>query len=318
MSKNQEWKAEVFYNFKDRPEDICRSLARDLGVAWATLWDFKQSIINGGVTEENFLSKPKILLLDIETAPLLVHNWSLWQNYTSLNQIVDDWFMLSWAAKWIDEEEVFFDSLISHKKAFKEDPQNDIIIVKSLYSMIDEADIIIGHNLKKFDDKKAKARFLKHGFIMPTAYRKIDTLDIVKREFAITSNKLDFLATYLGLSNKVAHEGHTLWVKCMKGDLEAWKVMKEYNIHDVVLLEEVYKLIRGWSTNHPNLASYYNDFVERCTNCASTNLINLEEKAFTNLGSYETIRCGDCGKISKKRGNLFSEEKRSTLLGNIT
>ena len=37
---------------------------------------------------------------------------------------------------------------------------------------------------------------------------------IAKAAFALTSNKLDFLATHLGFENKVHHEGHRLWTKC--------------------------------------------------------------------------------------------------------
>ena len=318
MKMNQEWKAEVFQDYKLNPQGIGRETARQHGVAWSTMFDFKQAIVNGIVTEENFLTKPKILLFDIETAPLLVHNWSLWQSYTNLNQVMEDWFMLSWAAKWLDEDEVKSDNIFAHRERFKEDPQDDLVIVESLYKLIDEADIIVGHNVRKFDDKKSRARFLKHGMQMPSPYRKVDTLEIAKREFALASNKLDWLATYLGYENKVQHEGHELWVKCMKGDKEAWKTMMEYNEYDTVLLEKVYRHIRGWSTNHPNVATYYNDFVARCTNCGSTDLEVTGDDVHSNLGKYAAVRCGECGKVSKQRTNLLNKRKRDTLLGNFT
>jgi hypothetical protein len=317
LKKNQGWKEEVFFDHIDNPEAIGRATAVQHGVAWATVWDFKQKMIKGEVNTKTFLTKPKILMFDIETAPLLVHNWSLWQNYTSLNQVMGDWFMLSWAAKWYGEDEVFSDSLVEHRREFKADPQNDKVIIQSLYKLIDEADVIIGHNVKKFDDKKSKARFLKHGLTMPSSYRKIDTLDIAKREFALASNKLDWLATYLGHPNKVAHEGHSLWVKCMDGDADAWAVMMEYNIHDVVLLEDVYNSIRGWSSNHINLAVYYNDFIPRCPVCGGTDLTETGALSATNQGRFADVKCGDCGKVSKLKTNLMGKRKRDTLLGNI-
>ena len=43
------------------------------------------------------------------------------------------------------------------------------------------------------------------------------------------SNKLDYVSKYLGIGEKVRHEGHELWVKCMEKDNAAWKRMKEYN-----------------------------------------------------------------------------------------
>ena len=312
------WKAEVLNEYSKNPEKIGREAARKYGVSWSSLWDFKQKILSGEVVYDEVVSKPKILLFDIETAPLLVHNWSLWQNFTSLNQIQNDWFMLSWAAKWLDEDEIYRDNLPNHPKTFAENPSDDLAIVQSLYDMINEADFVIGHNLKKFDNKKSKARFLKHGFVMPEPYRMIDTLDIAKREFALTSNKLDWLATYLGFENKVAHEGHGLWVKCMAGDEEAWNTMIEYNDHDVTLLEDVYKEIRGWSTNHPNLAVYYNDARLRCGVCGSDDMEPIKKTVKTNLSEFKAYRCGCCGKVGRDGTNLLSKTKRSSLIRNIT
>lgn len=321
MNTNLQWKEELVFDIDD-PSTIGRDHARDLGVPWSTVWDFKQKLVTGAVTPESFLTKPKILLFDIETAPLVVHNWSLFQNFTSLNQIQEDWFMLSWAAKWFGEDEVFTDSLPEHPEDFTgncaaDGDSIDIGVVRNLYKLIDEADIIIGHNVKRFDNKKSKARFLKHGLTQPSPYRQIDTLDIAKREFALASNKLDWLATYLGHPNKVHHEGHELWTKCMANDPEAWSIMMEYNEYDTVLLEEVYKDIRGWSSNHVNLAVYYNDFAIRCTNCGSDDIQDTDKVSTTNLGRYAVTRCGNCGNHSKTRTNLLDKRKRRSLQGNI-
>jgi len=289
-------------------------LANELGVPQSTLWDFKQKLIQ----EQQEKYKPKIFNFDIETAPLLIHNWSLWQNFTNLNQIMEDWFMLSWAGKWLGEDEIFYHDLIQDKEAFNIMPTDDETIVRALWDKFNEADIIIGHNVKRFDNKKTKARFLKYGLTMPDPYKIIDTLEIAKREFALASNKLDWLATFLGLENKIAHEGHGLWVKCMAGDPEAWAVMKEYNIWDVGLLEEIYMKIRGWSGNHMNLAVFYPGEDVRCPVCGSINL-TLQDQAFayTNLSKFQVYRCTGCGKMGRTGGNLLSKNKRESLLRNI-
>lgn len=41
---------------------------------------------------------PKILLLDIETSPLLSYTWGIWQQDVPLNMIEKDWGVLSWSA----------------------------------------------------------------------------------------------------------------------------------------------------------------------------------------------------------------------------
>lgn len=51
------------------------------------------------------LTGPRVLLFDIETAPIIAHVWSLWENNVSLNQIVSDWHVLSWSAKWLGDSD---------------------------------------------------------------------------------------------------------------------------------------------------------------------------------------------------------------------
>ena len=47
--------------------------------------------------------KMKILLLDIETAPNIVHSWGLWQQNIGLPQIVKSGYTICWSAKWYKE-----------------------------------------------------------------------------------------------------------------------------------------------------------------------------------------------------------------------
>ena len=310
------WKNEVLFEYHDKPSMIGRAASRKYKVSWSTLWDFKQKILQGCVSLDDVITKPKILLIDIETAPVLAHVWRLFNNNTSLNQIQEDGYMLSWAAKWLGEDEVFYEG-INQKETFKTDKKNDIEIVKSLWNMFDEADIVIGHNIKRFDDKKSKARFLKHGLTPPSSYRMIDTLNIAKKEFALTSNKLDFLATFLGFENKVNHEGHTLWTKCMQGEAGAWEKMEEYNKYDVVLLEKVYLKLRPWYQSHPNVAIYYSDYATRCTTCGSDKVEITGKSIKTNLSEFTEYKCCNCGKVSRNGFSNISKKKRDNTLRNI-
>jgi len=313
----QSWKNEVLIEYSGDPQLIGRAASRKHKVSWSTLWDFKQKMLTGEVTAANSLTKPKILMVDIETAPVLAHVWMLFNNNTSLNQIQADWYMLSWSAKWLGEDEIFYEGL-KDQPSFAKDPENDLSIVKGLWKLFDEADIIVGHNVKRFDNKKTKARFLKHGLTPPSSYRMIDTLHIAKKEFALTSNKLDFLATFLGFENKVDHEGHTLWTRCMRGEQDAWDKMEEYNKYDVELLEKVYLKIRGWYQAHPNVAVYYNDYSMRCTTCGSDKVEITGNTMKTNLSEFTEYRCTCCGKVSRDGFSHIPKQKRSNLLRNIT
>ena len=54
---------------------------------------------------------PKVLVFDIETSPLLARVWSIWQQNVGLNQLKEDWFILSYAAKWLGVDGVIYHDL---------------------------------------------------------------------------------------------------------------------------------------------------------------------------------------------------------------
>lgn len=312
----KDWKHEVLTKYHDKLELIGRKLAKELGVPKSTLHDFKKAIESGKVKFEDTLTKPRILLIDIETAPILADVWQLFNNNVSIDQIKQDWYILSWSAKYLGEEEIYSDALINYPKRFKKNPEDDEAIVRSLYTMLSDADILVGHNIDKFDFKKSTARFVKYD-LPPLHYlRTIDTLKVARREFKFTSNRLDYLARYFKLGKKVSHEGHSLWTKCQRGDPKAWAKMIEYNIKDVELLEQVYLKIRAWDSKHPNVALYYNDFKERCPCCGSDSVIKYYKDVVTNLSRFDQMVCLYCWKPSRRGTNTLTKDKRETILRN--
>lgn len=109
--------------------------------------------------------------------------------------------------------------------------------------MLDEAEIVITQNGKKFDQKKLNARFILNGFQPPSSYKHIDTLCIARKHFGFTSNKLSQLTDKLCKKyKKLSHNnfpGFELWQECIKGNIEAWNEMEKYNRQDVLSLEEL-------------------------------------------------------------------------------
>jgi len=226
----------------------------------------------------------KILLLDIETAPNLVHVWGLWGQNVGTNQIIDSGYVMCWAAKWYGEDEVFFDSIYRSK------PKK---MIKSIHKLIDEADAVVHYNGSKFDMPTLNKEFLMFGLNPPSPVKQIDLLRTTRRQFKFPSNKLDYIAKVLGLGQKTHHKGHQLWIDCMNKDQEAWVIMEEYNINDVILLERVYDRLLPWITNHPNV-SVHDDIVCGCPHCGSTRH-QRRGTAITKAGKYQRYQCKDCG-----------------------
>lgn len=245
---------------------------------------------------------PKILLLDIETAPLSGYMWSLWKQNIGLNQIISEWFMLCWSAKWIYSDEVFSGKL--NKKELLS--QDDRRICSDLWKLLDEAELVVAHNGDRFDIPKINTRFIINGLNRPSPYRTIDTLTVARKQFGFSSNRLDALAGYFGFEHKLSTD-FTLWDRCVKGDTEAMDYMAQYCDRDVLLLEEVYLKIRNWIPNHPNIGLYFDTTEHICPNFGSTDL--MEGKPYyTTVGRYQTFRC-KCGAISRVKKSDYDNSK---------
>ncbi len=239
---------------------------------------------------------PAILLFDIEALPMSVFVWGLYKQRISPDNIISDFVVLSWSAKWLFDDKIMSDALTSDEALNKDDSR----VVGNIWTLLNEADIIIAHNAKGYDVGKLNARFLYHGFAPPNHYQVIDTLSVLRKAFKISSNSLDYATKFLGLEQKT-HPGFNTWKQCFLGDPRALKEMQTYNENDVLILEELYTRIRPWIENHPNLGLYVDTTEPVCPNCGSTNLFwNGTYK--TQLGEYQAFRC-ECGAIGRSKVN---------------
>lgn len=289
-----------------------KKLSEDLGVDHRTIrkWRarLKSTVIEATPVKEK--SPARVLVLDIETAPMKAFIWSMW-NFNlgqSLNMQLSDWFMLTWSAKWLFEETTMSDRL-TPEEVFAED---DSRITTSLWHLLEEADVVITHNGKKFDVKKINTRFLKHNIAPPMPYQTIDTLEHIKKQFSISSNKLDYVAGFLGLGGKISTGGFELWKRCMTGDEEALIQMETYNIGDVTLLEDVYLVIRPYVKPHPNMGLFILDNVSCCPSCGSTEL-DWQGTYKTYASVFEAFRCKHCTSVGRSRKSSIPLRSKSQL-----
>lgn len=266
---------------------------------------------------KKFRGGPKILILDIETAPLIAHVWGLWENNVGLNQIVRDWHMLSWCAKWLEpgpytknDNNVMFKSQQGKRKM-----SDDKAIIKEIRDLLDEADIVLTQNGISFDNKKINAKCLEYGIKPPSSFRHLDTKVIFQRHFNLPSYKLEYLTEKFNKKfKKLKHKefpGHEMWVECLKDNSKAWAAMEKYNKYDVLALEELWHVVSAWDTSI-NFAWYSNEIEDTCS-CGSHKFLPKEKYHYTNAGKYQKYVCAECGREVRSKLNLFSKEKRASL-----
>lgn len=236
-------------------------------------------------------TNPKILFVDLETAPSLGYYFELYKEGNIVSN-KEPWYMLCFSYKWFDDNRVHSEALIDYN--FSPKKPDDWPIVEKLWHLFNKADIICAHNGDKFDIRKANARFVIHGLHPPSPYKQMDTKKIAKRYFGFESNKLDDLGKQLGLGRKLKTGGFDLWLDCMAGDRKAWKKMVEYNKQDVVLLEQVYLRLRGYHRTHPNISFFTRNSGE-CTVCRSKN-IKKDGIEYYRGAVAQRYQCRDCGK----------------------
>lgn len=243
---------------------------------------------------------PKILIFDVETAPMRAYVWGRWKQNIALNQTISEWFMLCWSAKWLYSDEVISDCLTPEEA--KE--EFDYRIVFHLWELVNEADIIIAYNGKRADIPWMNTRFIQNNMTPPSPYLVIDPCEIAKKDFGFSSNKLDALAGYFDIPHKLDTD-FTLWERAINGDQKALNYISTYCGKDVEILEEVYIKMRPWIKGHPNIGNMLESIVPMCSNCGSENLEELKGKFyFTSVSKYRLYRCKDCGTISRGRVNI--------------
>lgn len=261
------------------------------------------------------MNSARIVTLDIETSPILAYVWGLFKQFVGLNQIKEDWTILSFSYKWLDKDKVHH-----HNTGGKgpEKVRDDRGILLLLWDVLDKADIVIAQNGVKFDVKKINARFIQEGMPPPTPYKVVDTMLHAKAIAAFTSNKLAWLSEVLTDQPKDDHKefpGFELWTECLADNPRAWKCMQKYNDIDIRGTEKVYLKLRPYMIGHPNVAAYNGDTEMQCPKCSSVDL-QSRGLALTQSGQYRRYRCNSCKGWSRTRYTQNSIEKRRALLMN--
>lgn len=259
------------------------------------------------------MPSPKILLLDIETAPKKAWVWGMFKQTVGLSQLVDDWYMLCWCAKWLGDKKVMSSAIWDFKRHYSQYPEDDFLAVEKLHELMCEADIIVAHNGDRFDVPSVNTRFVIHGMQPPDKYQTYDTLKAARSNFKFTSNRLDALGRFLGVGRKVETGGFDLWAKCLDKDKKSQKKMVDYCKQDVNLLEEVYLKLRPWDSRHPNVTIYGSCDRPRCNVCGSEH-VHSKGLSYTRTQFYRRWKCQECGHNMRSRFTEVDKEQRKNIL----
>jgi len=295
-------------SYKKIAEDVLGNSSRRSTVGYF----IKREIDRGGfdssesdISDERTYDNPKIVFIDVETSPSIAYHWKRWDENIGQEQVIQESIILTYSAKYLGNEEVIYGYITADEVKLHDDKR----VMGETYDILNDADIIVAHNGVRFDRKKINTRLIFNGYEPTKQYRIFDTLQSAKANFAFPSNSLDNICAYLGLDRKLKHEGFSLWRGYMDGKTECIEKMVDYNMQDVIILEELYLKLRPWDRRHPNVSVYIDSDEPTCVCCGSTDIqIVPGEIATTNISGFQVYQCKSCGKKMRGRKNVMNNK----------
>lgn len=273
-----------------------RSAAKYLGVGKSTINKYR-ALYHTLPDDED--ANPRILTIDIESKPLTVYTWGLFNQNIGINQIKENGGMICVAYKWLGEATTGFlsDFHDGHEK-----------MVREVHKLLSEADIVITYNGDRYDFKRLNNEFLELRMGPPKPYKSIDLIKTNRAQFDLPSRKLDYLAQFVGEGEKNKHSGMDLWVRCFEqNDPDAWEEMREYNLQDVKLTERLYTRLLPWLKHVPHAAMFAGGGT-LCPYCGSKALVRDGEYHTLNQ-TYALYCCDTCEGWSRGTQRLADSVK---------
>jgi uncharacterized protein YprB with RNaseH-like and TPR domain len=245
---------------------------------------------------------PRILFLDLEIFGLIVESYGIYEQNIRPDDIISDWVILSYAAKFNDEETIHY-----LDQRYSTPVSDDRQLVEGIHHLIKQADFICAHNIP-FDWGKLNARFIKYG-LEPLFPSLLCTLKMARRlGKGFTSKALGYLAKELGVTPKEEHQkfpGKKLWRECAKGNMEAWEENRTYNVGDIITMVEIFDILKRYDPSI-NFQAFHSKPTCTCGNHS----FYKDDFIFTKQGRFQRYRCHDCGKPYRGKENLIDKDIR--------
>jgi len=247
------------------------------------------------------MTKIKRLFFDIETSPNIGLFWTAgFKLNITPDSIIKERAIICICYKWAGDDKVY--SLQWDKD------QNDKILLEKFITVANEADELVGHNGDRFDLPWIRTRCLYHRIPVFPNYSTLDTLKSARSKFKFNSNKLDYIAKFLGIGAKT-HTGYDLWKKVvLDKDKESLEYMIEYCKNDVVLLEDVYNEMATYipAKTHHGVAA--GGEKHSCPECGGNNM-RFSQRRYSALGTPRIqLQCNDCHKYHTVSDKIYKDK----------
>lgn len=241
----------------------------------------------------------KRLFWDIETSPNVVLSWRVGHkvNLDSEN-ILKERAVICIGYKWENQPA----KVLTWDKS-----QDDGPMLRKFLQIANEADELVAHNGDSFDLPWFLTRCAFHQIPTFPSYKTVDTLQWARRKFYFNSNRLNYLAQYLGMGSKIKTE-FGLWKSIvLDKDSKALKRMADYCARDVELLEQVWARLSALVPHKTHAGVMSGGLRWQCPHCSSHLVKPVKDKT-TAAGRRQKLMQCSCGKfyhISRADFDMF-------------
>jgi hypothetical protein len=255
-----------------------------------------------GVLPENISDIGDIMVYDIETSRGEFKLWWSGKQFVNGNSMIKEPKIISICWKWLGKDKVH--TLTCDKN------HCDKAMLESFLKEYNKADLVIGQNNDKFDNRWLNTRASKFELDINTMVNSFDIMKQNKRLFRLPSYSMKFLCKYYDVPQKLEHEGIKMWDMIEDGNKneqkEYLKKMVDYNIGDIISTEALYYRLRKYYNHKIHLGVKNGEAKWTCPLNGSTD-VSLYKTKVTPAGTIQRIM------VSNSTGSLYKISNKSYM-----
>lgn len=227
------------------------------------------------------------LFIDLETSPNVVLSWRVgYKINLSYDNILTERAVICACWSWDGESKVHY--------AHWDKDQNDKALLGPLLEAINEADEVVYHNGDRFDLPWFKTRCLFHRLPTLPVYKTVDTLKWARQKFYFNSNRLDYIAKFLGIGGKIKTEFGLWKAIVLNRDPKALRAMVTYCQNDIVLLKRVWARLAEVMPHKTHVGVLAGGEQWSCPYDGSINVKVSKTRVTAKGGTQHQMQCLDC------------------------
>jgi DNA polymerase elongation subunit (family B) len=249
--------------------------------------------------------QPKVLIYDIETSKTIFELWWSGKQFVNGNSSLEDSKIVTISYKWLGSDEV---GAVKWSKK-----KSDKKLIKKFLKVYNQADMVIGINNDRFDNKYINTRAAKYGLDVNLHVKSLDVQRECRRLFRLPSYSMKYLGRYFQLpQQKMKVHLEDIWEDIAHGTpkqaKKAMNLLIEYNVVDILTTEQLYLKLKKYLKHPIHLGVLKGEGKITCPACGSNN-VKAKKTTWTSAGTVQIImECKEDGHTYKVSNSTYLKE----------